>query len=232
MGKCRGMWKSMIYSLVRLYRLDPLLRNDYLHACLSSAQERAVQGLLAAFASRSSESHFHSEMLIPDPISTLEERAPVTSRGPRERRSQRARHGHARSSEVNGEDCMLDPVASDGRSSGSESGMQHDTGTANESCTDEYSDRGSDTEGDRISSVEASDSEVTATVDPAGDGYSDDVAEAIAKFSVFLCTEEYTDGLPASTALVYLNVILGITSDGSAIKRRRNYTPKVSALIH
>lgn len=48
----------------------------------------------------------------------------------------------------------------------------------------------------------------------------------------FLTTEEYEDGKPSSTLLVYFSAIMGISTDGSTFARPRRYTPKLSALIY
>jgi hypothetical protein len=58
------------------------------------------------------------------------------------------------------------------------------------------------------------------------------IAESIGELSAFLCREEFSDGEPNSTILVYFSGILGFSRDGSTFERVRNYTPKLSALIY
>jgi hypothetical protein len=60
----------------------------------------------------------------------------------------------------------------------------------------------------------------------------DDLDDAIGKFSYHLCTEEFDDGLPSSTAIVYSSGVLGSTADGSTFERPGKYTPKLSAMIY
>jgi hypothetical protein len=59
----------------------------------------------------------------------------------------------------------------------------------------------------------------------------DNIADAVARFSWLLCTEEYANGLLASTAIVFFSGVLGFSRDGSTFERPRNYTPKLSAMI-
>ena len=60
----------------------------------------------------------------------------------------------------------------------------------------------------------------------------DDLDDAIGKFSYFLCTEEFDDGLPSSTAIVYFSGVLSFTPDGSTFERPAKYIPKLSAMIY
>ncbi|PVH98907.1 hypothetical protein DM02DRAFT_530185 [Periconia macrospinosa] len=48
----------------------------------------------------------------------------------------------------------------------------------------------------------------------------------------FLSTEEYEDGKPSSTLLIYVSGVLGISHDGSTFERAKNYTSKLSAMIY
>jgi hypothetical protein len=48
----------------------------------------------------------------------------------------------------------------------------------------------------------------------------------------FLSVEEYEDGKPSSTLLIYASGVLGISQDGSTFKRAKNYTSKLSAMIY
>ncbi|KAH8690377.1 hypothetical protein GQ44DRAFT_599121, partial [Phaeosphaeriaceae sp. PMI808] len=52
------------------------------------------------------------------------------------------------------------------------------------------------------------------------------------RFVKFLSTEEYEDGKPSSTLLIYVSGILGISQDGSTFERAKNYTSKLSAMIY
>lgn len=75
---------------------------------------------------------------------------------------------------------------------------------------------------------------VEVATDPRKEGLSSDdiLGDAVAEFSYFLCTEDFADGLASSTAVVYFSGILGFSPDGYTFERPRNYTPKLSALIH
>jgi hypothetical protein len=52
------------------------------------------------------------------------------------------------------------------------------------------------------------------------------------RFVEFLSTEEYEDGKPSSTLLIYVSGIFGINHDGSTFERAKNYTSKLSALFY
>ncbi|PVH94161.1 hypothetical protein DM02DRAFT_200271 [Periconia macrospinosa] len=56
--------------------------------------------------------------------------------------------------------------------------------------------------------------------------------DLLLRFCYFLATEEYEDGIPRSTLLVYFSRILGISADGSTFERSVHYTPKLSGLIY
>jgi hypothetical protein len=75
---------------------------------------------------------------------------------------------------------------------------------------------------------------VEVTTDPRKEGLNSDdlLGDAVAEFSYFLCTEDFADGLASSTAIVHFSGILGFSPDRYTFERPRNYTPKLSALIH
>lgn len=56
--------------------------------------------------------------------------------------------------------------------------------------------------------------------------------ESVFHLSTALCMEEFTDGQPHSTTLIYLGGILGFTDDGAGFQRPARYTPTISALIY
>jgi hypothetical protein len=58
------------------------------------------------------------------------------------------------------------------------------------------------------------------------------MADIIGKLSFYMCCEEFIDGQSSTTMLVYFCGVLGISSDGLTFDRLRNYTPKLSAMIH
>jgi hypothetical protein len=60
---------------------------------------------------------------------------------------------------------------------------------------------------------------------------SDILASLLARLSIALISEEFIDGRPAATLLVYYSGILGFSSDGLTFLRPRNYTGKISALV-
>jgi hypothetical protein len=63
-------------------------------------------------------------------------------------------------------------------------------------------------------------------------GVDDRLLDAVARFCVFLCTEPYRDGKSASTVMVYFAGVLGISQDGTTFERPKNYTSKLSELVH
>jgi hypothetical protein len=60
----------------------------------------------------------------------------------------------------------------------------------------------------------------------------DSLADSVAKLSVFLCTEEFTDSQASSTFVVYFSGIVGISPCGTTFERPKTYTSKLSALIY
>lgn len=56
--------------------------------------------------------------------------------------------------------------------------------------------------------------------------------DLVLQFGYFQATEEYEDGKPSSTLLIYFTGILGISPDGSTYERAKNYTTKLSGLIY
>jgi hypothetical protein len=75
---------------------------------------------------------------------------------------------------------------------------------------------------------------IEVTRDPPKESLNSDdlLGNAVAEFSCFLCTEDFADGLANSTGIVHFSGILGFSPDGYIFERPRNYTPKLSALIH
>jgi hypothetical protein len=60
----------------------------------------------------------------------------------------------------------------------------------------------------------------------------DVLAELVFQLMTSFCLEEFKDGQPSSSLLVYFSGILGFTLDGTTFRRARDYTPYLSALIH
>ncbi|KAH7010893.1 uncharacterized protein B0I36DRAFT_218326, partial [Microdochium trichocladiopsis] len=56
--------------------------------------------------------------------------------------------------------------------------------------------------------------------------------ELLFKLAITFCTEDFIDGHPNSTHLVYFSSILGIKSDGQGFRTARLYTPTLSAIIY
>jgi hypothetical protein len=60
----------------------------------------------------------------------------------------------------------------------------------------------------------------------------DRMADVVGRLSLFMCSEEFIDGQSSTTMLVFFCGVLGISHDGLTFDRPRNYTPKLSAIIH
>jgi hypothetical protein len=60
----------------------------------------------------------------------------------------------------------------------------------------------------------------------------DRLFDAVAKFCAFVCIESFYDSRLATTIIVYFAGVLGIGRDGVTYERPRNYTSKLSAVIH
>jgi hypothetical protein len=56
--------------------------------------------------------------------------------------------------------------------------------------------------------------------------------DSVAKFCTYICTEPYRDGKAGTTIMVYLAGVLGIAQDGVSFERPKNYTSKLSAILH
>ena len=60
----------------------------------------------------------------------------------------------------------------------------------------------------------------------------EEVLELLFQLSVTICTEQYTDGQPSSTLLVYFSGVLGLNVDATGFQRAKQYTPTLSGLIY
>ena len=60
----------------------------------------------------------------------------------------------------------------------------------------------------------------------------DVLSELVFLFMSSFCLEEFKDGQPDSSLLVFFSGVLGFTSDGTTFRRARDYTSFLSALIH
>jgi len=69
-------------------------------------------------------------------------------------------------------------------------------------------------------------------VPDTGSTVPDKMADMTGKLSFSMCCEEFIDGQSSTTMLIYFCGVLGISPDGSTFDRPRNYTPKLSAMIH
>lgn len=63
------------------------------------------------------------------------------------------------------------------------------------------------------------------------DDDADTLPELLFLLSITLCLEEFSDGRPYSSTLMYMSGVLGFTQDGVGFHRPRLYTPTLSALI-
>lgn len=61
---------------------------------------------------------------------------------------------------------------------------------------------------------------------------SDQLAEMLFKFCVLMITQQFKDGQPQSTVLVYFSGVLGISSNGGHFLSAKLFTPYLSALIY
>ena len=58
------------------------------------------------------------------------------------------------------------------------------------------------------------------------------MSELIFQLSVSWCCDEFLDGQPLSSTLMYFSGIVGFTPNGQGFQQPRQYTPTISALIH
>ena len=73
--------------------------------------------------------------------------------------------------------------------------------------------------------------EATTPLDVA-EGLDETLADLALGFVHFLATEQYDEGRPSSTLLVYFSCVLGISPDGATFARPLNYTSHLSGLIY
>ena len=60
----------------------------------------------------------------------------------------------------------------------------------------------------------------------------DKIAELVFRLSIFFIVEEFTNGQPSSSLLVYYSGVLGFSGDGSTFRRAKDHTSQLSALIY
>lgn len=242
--KYRGIWKSMIFFYMRLLSLDVRLRRDFLHIELSESQIKACQLLCAAPEPRAGDTNTPAH----DTSSPYDENVMEDA----------TRVSQDKVLDLPWRKLPLQPLRLD---SESEEESPVDAHTAVDFSYDELSDASSeeirdemgnlaDAETDSLYAAPTYGDEVTIdrcfspedlpAFSPLGvpslqdDGNTSityDLDDKIAEFSYYLCTEEFEDGLPSSTAIVYFSGILGFTLDGSTFERPSRYTPKLSAII-
>lgn len=63
-------------------------------------------------------------------------------------------------------------------------------------------------------------------------GTADKIAELVFRLSIFFIAQEFTNGQPSSSPLVYYSGVLGFSGDGSTFRRAKDYTSQLSALIY
>lgn len=56
--------------------------------------------------------------------------------------------------------------------------------------------------------------------------------DSVAELCAYICTEPYRDGKSGTTIMVYLAGVLGISQDDMSFERPKNYTSKLSAILH
>jgi hypothetical protein len=65
-----------------------------------------------------------------------------------------------------------------------------------------------------------------------GEDEGDTLADLVGQLTLSLIVEEFRNGRPSSTLLVYYSGILSFSTDGATFARPRNYTSYLSALIY
>jgi Orsellinic acid/F9775 biosynthesis cluster protein D len=69
-------------------------------------------------------------------------------------------------------------------------------------------------------------------IDLSAESAKDRISELVFRLSISFATEEFIDGQPHSSLLVYFSGILGLLPDGKAFRRAKDYTPSLSGLIY
>jgi hypothetical protein len=245
--KYRRIWKSMLFLGLRLFQVEPQLRHEFLRFTPSRAQSEACQELLAALqsmvadpASKSYENSTFSHAEIASRVVAAEQGTGFT-RCPRDSELRLILPDSQVEDEESHMDlCIIDESSRDGATDAPD----------DEEASDEIYSASSIERRSRYTELEAGDEAspsspaALATLptffqsgelvpsDEGGFFAPDDLDDAIGKFSYHLCTEEFDDGLPSSTAIVYFSGVLGFTPDGSIFERPGKYTPKLSAMIY
>lgn len=108
-------------------------------------------------------------------------------------------------------------------------GIEDENEITDRSADDGFIDQRDDDEDDKgWVSDGREDQRMSDTTTPA----VDKLAEIVFRLSIFFITEEFTDGQPSSSLLVYYSGVLGCTEDGSTFRRPKDYTSHLSALIY
>jgi hypothetical protein len=234
----------MLFFFIRLLQVEPRSRYEYLRFTPSGAQSEAYQELLAALESTAADSATASCDCSTCSYTEIASRVAAAgldtglARRPRDSGSllvvpnsqveEERSHMHP---------CVVDESSSDGTTDS----------TDEEEAPDEISSASSIEGNARYTELGAGDGATPSSSaglaafllpancvrdDVGSPSSSDDLEDAVGKFSYRLCMEEFENGLPSSTAIVYFSGMLGFTPDGSTFARPSKYTPKLSAMIY
>ncbi|KAK3680383.1 hypothetical protein LTR37_021276 [Vermiconidia calcicola] len=239
----RGLWKSLVYFMARLYRLDAQVREGKLGVRLSKQQRQAIERVWTfseadsdrtSRDSRLQDLQCSSSSSAADGSGSREENlvAGTVGRGSlrdgmlrRSGRGSRASLMHALPASQEEDEAETRPVLSDENPS-----------------DNEYENSDLSSVEDGRNGIDASEEDVGLTLRGRSNKLSsshsvptpleEELADLVGMLSAFLCTKEFADSHSSSTILVYFSGGLGFSAETLTFERPRNYTPKLSALIH
>jgi hypothetical protein len=125
----------------------------------------------------------------------------------------------------------LDEGSSDSEESDDEYTQLPDTGSV-EGSLESVLSRSVESDNDGAMSQPRSASRTVKTFCAAIPPPDDHLMDCIATFCAFICMEPFHDGRSATTIMVYFAGVLGTRQDGVTFERPRNYTSKLSAIVH
>lgn len=248
-ARYRSLWKRMVYFCIRIHLLGVGVHKDALHLPFSVDLQLSTEGLWSEFDDTtntssdargdlpSQQSSLSPSTMCPNvrrrkgAPASIPQQLGVNLRSP-------AASSHGDTIEVIGDsDCVEESdEAEDADEEYIPLATSEDEDEADEDDAITLASVSADEDADQSQSAlraalcEAPGERIADLADQ--NGVDDRLLDAVARFCVFLCTEPYRDGKSASTVMVYFAGVLGISQDGTTFERPKNYTSKLSALIH
>ncbi|KAM0714509.1 hypothetical protein Q7P37_009803 [Cladosporium fusiforme] len=233
-GRCttrkryRWLWKSMIYFVLRLWRLDDAVRERMLGLRLSTKQSKAIEEIWSILSADEdaiksialANALDHHPALDDDPRIILADEESYVS--------QRCKSSGARDHGILDE--SVTSLHGEMRPETFASSVSVESSDGFESSTTDESEYSQDDDG-LMRSLHPTKPAAEFLIHD-GDAMKQKLADLVGTLSIQLCKENFVDGRPSSTILIYFSGVLGLSADPSTFERPRNYTSKLSGLIY